>query len=182
MTRYIAFLRAINVGGRVVKMDDLKKILTMPGIKNITTYIQSGNVVFDSAETDKATLVKKIEKKLLTALGYEVTTFVITIPDIESTIKRNPFKKYPEEMGLHVSFLSAAPDAELVKQLLLLQNEQEQFNVMGTEAYILVRKGAYGETKFSNTFLEKKLKMQATTRNWATVNKMITYKITDQSK
>jgi len=177
MTRYIAFLRAINVGGRVVKMDDLKKILAMPGLKNITTYIQSGNVIFDSAETDKNVLVKKIEKKLLTALGYEVTTFLKTIPDIESIIKKNPFKKYPEEMGLHVSFLSAAADKELVKQLLLLQSEYEQFNVTGSEAYILVRKGAYGETKFSNTFLEKKLKTQATTRNWATVNKMLEYKL-----
>ncbi len=182
MTRYIAFLRAINVGGRIVKMDDLKKIMAIPGLKNIITYIQSGNVVFDSAETDKGLLTKKIEKKLLTALGYEVTTFVKTIPDIESTIKKNPFKKIPEEMGLHVSFLATVPDAELVKQLLLLQNENEQFNVMGTEAYILVRKGAYGETKFSNTFLEKKLKTQATTRNWATVNKMLEYKISHQHK
>jgi uncharacterized protein (DUF1697 family) len=176
MIRYIAFLRAINVGGRVVKMDDLKKILALPGLKNIATYIQSGNVIFDAAETDKEVIEKKIEKKLLAALGYEVTTFVKTIPDIEGIIKKNSFKKIPEDMGLHVSFLSATPDTELVKQLLLLQTENEQFNVTGSQAYILVRKGAYGETRFSNTFLEKKLKIQATTRNWATVNKMLEYK------
>lgn len=176
MTRYIAFLRAINVGGRVVKMDDLKKMLALPGIKNINTYIQSGNVIFDSTSADIQALKQKIEKKLLATLGYEVATIIKTIPDIERVIKNNPFKKYPEEMGLHVSFLAGAADAALVQQLLTLQNENEQFNVLGTEAYILVRKGAYGETKFSNTFLEKKLKVQATTRNWATVNKMLEYR------
>lgn len=173
MIRYIAFLRAINVGGRVVKMDDLKKMFAMPGFKNIATYIQSGNVVFDHTETDKEVLINKIETKLLKSLGYEVKTFLKTHPDLETVIKKNPFKKYPEDMGLHVSFLSGKPDEELVKLLLALQTEFEQFRFTNTEAYILVRKGAYGETKFSNTFLEKKLKLHATTRNWATVNKML---------
>jgi uncharacterized protein (DUF1697 family) len=175
MTKYIAFLRAINVGGRVVKMDMLKKLMAMPGFKNITTYIQSGNVVFEHTETDKNVLIDKIEKKLLKELGYEVKTFLKTIPDLELVIKKNPFKKYNEDMGLHVSFLSGKPDAELVKQLLLLQTEFEQFRFADNEAYILVKKGAYGETKFSNTFLEKKLKLDATTRNWATVNKMLSF-------
>jgi uncharacterized protein (DUF1697 family) len=155
MTRYIAFLRAINVGGRVVKMDDLKKIFALPGIKNITTYIQSGNVIFDCAETDRSLLTKKIETKLLKALGYEVKTFLRTISEIENITRKTSFKKYAEDMAQHVSFFSDTPDGELVKQLLLLQNDNEQFRVAGTEAYILVRKGAYGETKFSNTFLEK---------------------------
>jgi uncharacterized protein (DUF1697 family) len=174
MTRYIAFLRAINVGGRVVKMDALKEMLALPGIKNISTYIQSGNVIFDS-DGEKNALEKKIEKKLLATLGYEVTTIIRTIPEIAEIIKRNPFGKPAEDMGLHVSFLSAVPEADAVKQLLVMQNELEQFRVSGTEAYILVRKGGYGETKFSNTFLEKKLKIEATTRNWATVNKMLEF-------
>ncbi len=176
MTQYIAFLRAINVGGRMVKMEELKKMLAMPGIKNIRTYIQSGNVVFDSAETDKDALVKKIETKLQKALGFEVKTLLRTIPEIEAIVKKNPFGKYAEDMALHVSFLSGEADKALTEQLLSLQTEFEQFKVVGTEVYILVRKGGYGETKFSNTFLEKKLKLSATTRNWATVNKMLEYK------
>jgi len=147
----------------------------MPGFKNITTYIQSGNVVFEHAETDKDVLVKKIETKLLKELGYEVKTFLKTIPELEAIIKKTPFKKHAEDMAQHVSFLSATADEEAVKRLLLLQTEFEQFRVMGTEVYILVKKGAYGETKFSNTFLEKKLKLDATTRNWATVNKMLSF-------
>lgn len=175
MTKYIAFLRAINVGGRVVKMDDLKKMLAMPGFKNIATYIQSGNIVFEHNETDKELLINKIETKLLKALGYEVKTFLKTPGELEMVIRKNPFKRYAEDMNLHVSFLSGNPESEAVKQLLLLQTEYEQFRFAGSEAYILVKKGAYGETKFSNTFLEKKLNVAATTRNWNTVNKMLEF-------
>ncbi len=176
MTQYIAFLRAVNVGGRFVKMEELKKMFAMPGIKNISTYIQSGNVVFESAETDRDLLVKKIEAKMLKSTGFEVKTLIRTMPDMEAIIKRNPFKKHADYMALHVSFLSVVPDAEKVKLLQDLQTELEQFAFDGQVAYILVKKGGYGETKFSNTFLEKKLKVVATTRNWATVNKMLEYK------
>jgi uncharacterized protein (DUF1697 family) len=176
MPQYIAFLRAINVGGRMVKMEDLKKILAMPGIKNVSTYIQSGNVVFESKETNRDALAKKIETKLEKSLGFEVKTLLRTMPDMEAIINQTPFKKYAEDMAQHVSFLSQKADGALVEQLQALQTEFEQFRFIDTEAYILVRKGAYGETKFSNNFLEKKLKLYATTRNWATVNKMLEYK------
>jgi uncharacterized protein (DUF1697 family) len=175
MTKYIAFLRAINVGGRMVKMDLLKELFAMPGFKNIATYIQSGNVVFDHSSTDKDALIKKIETKLLKELGFEVKTLLRTVPELQEIIENTPFKVHAEDMAQHVSFLSAEPDKETVKQLMELQTENEQFRVSGTEVYILVKKGAYGETKFSNTFLEKKLKVAATTRNWATVNKMVTF-------
>ena len=154
-------------------MEDLKKLFAMPGFKNIASYIQSGNIAFDHVETDKDVLIKKIETKLLKSLGYEVKTFVRTPDELQTIIKKTPFEKHPDGMAQHVSFLSCAPDQEQVKQLLLLQTDNEQFHVMGNEAYILVKKGAYGETKFSNTFLEKKLKLDATTRNLATVNKML---------
>ena len=173
MTHYIAFLRAINVGGRTVKMDELKKHFAMPGFKNVATYIQSGNVIFDHADSDVAAIAAKVEAKLLKTLGYEVKTFIRMIPELETIVNNCPFKNVAEDMGLHVSFLSAKPDAAAVKELMAFQNEQEHFAVGDREAYILVKKGAYGETKFSNTFLEKKLKVAATTRNWATVNKMM---------
>ena len=157
MTRYIVFLRAINVGGRVVEMDALKDMFAMRGIKNITTYIQSGNVIFDSAETNKDVLVKKIEKKLLPRWAMRWPRFSLkTIPDLEAVIKNSPFKEYPVGMGLHVSFLSAVPDAEQVKVLLSLQNDNEQFIVSGSEAYILVKEGAYGEDEILRSFPGKK--------------------------
>ncbi len=175
MIRYIAFLRAMNVGGRVLKMEELKKIFVMPGFKNISTYIQSGNVIFDCAEEDTSLLAKKIEAKLFKSLSYEVKVFIKTIPDIAGIVKKNPFKDHPEDMNLHVSFLSAKPDKEKVELILPLQNENEQFKVINTEIYLLVKKGGYGNSTFSNNFFEKKLKVQATTRNWATVNKMLEY-------
>jgi uncharacterized protein (DUF1697 family) len=174
MTKYIAFLRAINVGGRTVKMDLLKQHFAMPGFKNIATYIQSGNVVFEHASGDVNALTKKIETKLLKELGYEVKTLLKTVPDLEAVIKNNPFKKHADDMSLYVTFLSAMPDATLVKQLLALQTAYEQFQFVGAEVYVLVKKGGYGESKFSNNFMEKKLKLDATTRNWATINKMLT--------
>jgi len=175
MIRYVAFLRAVNVGGRVVKMDELKKMFAIPGFKNISTYIQSGNVIFDCVEDDKSVLVKKIETKLLKSLDYEVKVFLKTIPDIADIVKKNPFKEITEDMRLHVSFLSAKPDKEKVELIIPMQNENEQFRIINTEVYLLVKKGGYGNSTFSNNFFEKKLKLQATTRNWATVNKMLEY-------
>ena len=173
MPKYIAFLRAINVGGRVVKMDALKQHFAMPGFKNIATYIQSGNVVFDHTNTDTEILTKKIEQKLHKELGYEVKTLLRTPADIESVIKNNPFSNHAEDMALHVTFLSAIPDPELLTQLISMQIESEKFNCIDNILYVLVKKGKYGESKFSNNFIEKKLKLSATTRNWATVNKML---------
>ena len=174
MARYIAFLRAVNVGGRVVKMDELKKLFNMPGIKNISTYIQSGNVVFDSHEANTDALKKKIESKLLKALGYEVTVFLKTFDEVRDIIKRNPYKKKDiEEMGLYISMLSAVPDSEGLKFVQQLLGDQEQVVVSGTEAYILCIKGGYGASKLSNINLEKKLKVRSTTRNWATMNKIL---------
>jgi uncharacterized protein (DUF1697 family) len=173
MTRYIAFLRAVNVGGRTVKMEALRGYLAMPGFKNIATYIQSGNVAFDHKSEDRELLIKKIESKLLKELNFEVRTLIRTVTEIAAIIQANPFGDIPDGMALHVSFLSAVPSPELVAVLDSLQTEFEQFKVVDTEAYILVKKGAYGEVKFSNTFLEKKLKVAATTRNWPTINRMM---------
>ena len=155
-----------------MKMEELRKHFIMPGFKNISTYIQSGNVIFDHAETDTGILIGKIEAQMLKTLGYEVRTFIKTPAELQVIVANSPFEDIPEGMAQHVSFLSAAPTKEAVEQLLQFQNENEQFRIIGTDVYILVKKGTYGETKFSNNFLEKKLKVAATTRNWATVNKM----------
>jgi len=173
MGRYIAFLRAVNVGGRVVKMDELKKIFAMPGIKNIATYIQSGNVVFD-AGGEKEAIKEKIEKKLLKALGYEVVVFLKTFDEVRDIIKRVPYtKKQVEEMAVHISMLSEAPDKEGLKFVQDFIAPDEQVKVSGVEAYILVPKNSFGNSKLGKVNMEKKLKVTATTRNWATMNKVL---------
>ena len=94
MARHIAFLRGINVGGhRLIKMDELARIFTAAGLKNVRTYIQSGNVIFDTASVNAAALQKKIEKTLRNVLGYEVPVMIRRLADIKEIVRRNPFKK-----------------------------------------------------------------------------------------
>lgn len=171
MTRYVALLRAVNVGGRVVKMEELKQLFALPGIKNISTYIQSGNVLFDSIK-DEATLKKAIEAALKKALNYEVAVFLKTIPQLESAIARCPFTE-DENVKIYVSLLSETPAKENIKALEALKAEGEEIAVSGAAAYILVPAHTYGNSKLSNTGVEKKLKVQATTRNWNTMNKLV---------
>jgi len=112
MTRYIAFLRKINVGGKnLMKMDELTRIFTAAGFKNARTYIQCGNVIFDSASTNEVGLRKKIEKALRKALGYEVTVILRSLREIEAIVKRNPFKKIKTDgdVMLCVVFLADEP-------------------------------------------------------------------------
>ena len=173
MTRYVAFLRAVNVGGRVVKMEELKRLFAMPGIKNIATYIQSGNVIFDSA-AGKNALKEKIEKKLLKELHYEVQVFLKTFDDLGAIISSNPYtEKELAGHDLHVSMLSGTPDNE---GLAFVQNfiaPLEQIRVSGAEAYILVPSKSFGNSKLDKVNLERKLKVSSTTRNWNTMNKIL---------
>jgi uncharacterized protein (DUF1697 family) len=174
MPRYIALLRAINVGGaRIIKMEDLRKHFAIRCFSNIATYIQSGNVLFDTKETDKLALAYKIEKKLLKELGYEVTVVVRSIEDIAAIIENDPFKKKRAEGDkYYVVFLKEEPAAELVKALRAFENEVDSFYVIGNDLYWLCKK-QYGESVVSSAFFEKKLKVPATNRNWNTVNKVL---------
>lgn len=172
MPKYIAFLRAINVGGRTVKMDVLKEYIAMPGFEQISTYIQSGNVIFEHKSKDVKKLEGAIAIQLKEKLGFEVVTIIKTPAQLTTLIDNCPFEHVAEDMALHVSFLSAVPAAEDVAALMAFQSANEQFRQVGDAIYILLKKGAYADSKFSNAFLEKKLKVAATTRNWATVNKM----------
>src|ERR1700761_7105815 len=158
MIKYIAFLRAVNVGGRVVKMDELKNIFAIPGLKNISTYIQSGNVLFESMETNKDYLIKKIETKLLKSLGYEVKVLLKSASDMVAVVKNNPFK-VSDENNIYITFLSSIPDKGLYKPFVEMETGNEIFEFLNTEIYIKLKKNTYGETKFSNNFFEKKLKL-----------------------
>jgi uncharacterized protein (DUF1697 family) len=173
MARYVAFLRAVNVGGRVVKMEELKELFAMPGIKNISTYIQSGNVVFD-ATTEKDALKTKIEKKLFKELGYEVLVFLKSFADIRNIIKRNPYSENElEGHDLHLSILSGKPDKEGLAFVQDFIAPFEQIRISGTEAYILVPSRSFGNSKLGKVNLERKLKVSSTSRNWNTMNKIL---------
>src|SRR5262245_28797721 len=107
--RYVAFLRAINVGGHVVKMDQLRKLFEQLKFKNVETFIASGNVIFETASTDAAALETKIEKHLAKALGYEVGTFLRTCDEVAAIAGHKAFAE-KDGCHVHVAFLKSVPD------------------------------------------------------------------------
>ena len=155
-------------------MEALKKAFEALHFKSVTTYIQSGNVVFRSDEKNVPVLRTQIEKKLLKTFGYEGPVIVKTLKEIEEATKRNPFRYVKTEEGerLHVSFLSGKPAKAAAESLAAVKSDIDEIRLLGSEAYILCRKG-YGTTVFSNTFIEKRLGVSATTRNWATIEKLL---------
>lgn len=173
--RYVAFLRGINVSGqKLIKMEILRQYFEMPGVKNIATYIQSGNVLFDSKETDTARLVTKIEKQLSKHLGYEVPVVVRSLAQIKDLVESNPFGTDAEKDGrkLYVHFLSDTPKEDLHRALDKYKGPEEEYLIMGTELFFL--SPGFGNTKMTNSVIERKLGVTATARNWATINKILT--------
>lgn len=172
MKRYVAFLRGINVSGqKLIKMEELKKHFEMPGFRNIVTYIQSGNVLFDSKETDTSKLRLKIERQLTKQLGYEVPTIVRSLDEIASVIKKSPFTDGVGDGKLYVHFLSNEPRKGQQSALDPYKAENEELKIIGREVYLLT--DGYGSSKLTNILIEKKLSVTATTRNWATINKVL---------
>ena len=133
MPRRIAFLRAINVGGHVVKMDHLRKLFTSFGFENVETFIASGNVVFDAKSTSTSTekLEDQIEAGLLAELGYEVVTMVRTPKELAEIVAHRPFSLETSVVG----FLKNTPSAAATKEALAWQIGDEEIAIRGTELY-----------------------------------------------
>ncbi|HLO13543.1 MAG TPA: DUF1697 domain-containing protein [Anaerolineales bacterium] len=168
MKKYVAFLRAINVGGHsIIKMADLKQMFESVGLENVQTYIQSGNVIFESEEEEA--LAKRIEHQLEKAAGYKIQLFVRTIREVQSITKKSPFTAKGDET-VHVAFLNTRPDKKQQQSLMSFRSEADDFAIKGREVYNLRRDRE--KSIFSNNFLEKVLKMPATTRNLTTIKKI----------
>jgi uncharacterized protein (DUF1697 family) len=176
MQTFIAILRGINVSGqKKILMADLKILFEDLQFCEVQTYIQSGNVVFKTAtKLSDIKLADKIEKAISKKYNFEVPVITRTKEEIEKLIAINPFskKKNIDLKKLHVTFLSALPKKENVASINKTDFSPDQFNIEGKEIYLHIPE-SYGETKLSNTFFEKKLKVTATTRNWNTVNKLL---------
>jgi uncharacterized protein (DUF1697 family) len=173
--RYVAFLRAINVGGRVVKMDVLRQALADDGLAKVETFIASGNVVFDAFGKDTGRLERRIEAALAAALGYRVATFVRTLPQLAAVAASAPFPRAGGGTTVYVGFLKGVPDATATRTLLSLASDVNAFEVHGREVYWLSRGrfgGGAGVTRFDGARLEKIVGMEATLRNVSTVRKL----------
>ncbi|MFN2564926.1 MAG: DUF1697 domain-containing protein [Gemmatimonadaceae bacterium] len=173
MSRYVAFLRAINVGGRVVKMDQLRALFEAMRLRNVETFIASGNVLFDTRSDNVDSLERRIEKRLEGLLGYEVVTFVRTPEEIAAAAAYAPFGD-PAALGpvhaLYVGFLKTAPSEEAKQKLLSYRTKTDDLDVQGREVYWRAVK-SLRESLFSGALLEKTLG-PATMRNVSTVRKL----------
>ena len=173
MPRYIAFLRAINVGGHTVKMDVLRQHFEALGFANVETFIASGNVVFETSAKNTRTLGKKIEQQLHAALGYEVATFIRTDAELAAIAQYQPFSSsaLKTAQALNVAFLAEALDAASQNKLLALKTGIDDFHVHGCEVYWLCRT-KQSESTFSNVVLEKTIGRAATLRGINTIQKL----------
>ena len=174
MTKYIAFLRAINVGGHTVRMDYLRSLFEALRFSNVETFIASGNVIFDSKSGNSTLLEQKIETHLRKTLGYEVRTFVRTTSELAGVANYEPFSETELTAPgntLYVGFLPQKPDGEAKTRVLALSSATDDFAVHGREVYWLCRT-SFSESKVSGALLEKTLGLAATFRNVNTVRRM----------
>jgi uncharacterized protein (DUF1697 family) len=174
MTTLVAFLRGINVGGHTVKKAELCAPFESLGLADVRSFIASGNIIFDTAERATAQLEQDIERELRQALGYEVATFLRTLPEIATIAQRQPFGGDEPAAGtsLIVGFLKEAPGAAVAKALVALSNDTDRFELMGRELYWLARKGMAKSTVKSSELARALGKVDITTRNITTVRKL----------
>lgn len=170
MPRYVGFLRGINVGGHIVKMDRLRSIFASLGFERVETFIASGNVVFDAASDDPAELERTIEAGLRAALGYEVATFLRSLADLAAVAAHRPFAE-SEGHSLYVLFLVEPPIEEAARTVVAYSDEVNALAVRGREVYWLRRK-AISDREFPPPPLEKVLVGPVTSRNVNTVRRM----------
>jgi len=171
MTKYVAFLRAINVGGHTVKMERLSGLFESLGFARVETFIASGNVIFETAAKNSAAFEKKIADHLERDLGYEVDTFVRTIQGTAEIEKRCPFRAKQKDDAVYVAFLHEPLDGAGKSALTAVKNKMNDFAVIDREIYWLRLKR--DDSIFLKNSLEKIVKASTTLRNMTTVGKIV---------
>ena len=175
MQTYISILRGINVGGHnKVDMAGLKTMYQELGFKEIISYIQSGNIIFQSdPHLPPNDLAKVIKEAILSKFKLTVPVIIRSIDEMQKVIEKNPFLKMADidAEKLHVTFLAEEPVSEKVQLIAEADYSPDRFIIVDREVFLNCPSG-YGNTKLNNTFFESKLKTAATTRNWKTVNKL----------
>lgn len=175
MQAFVLLLRGINVGGhRKVKMAELKTVLHELGFQNIISYIQSGNVIFSAEETNLSKLKQTIEEAIELYFGFAVSCFIIPKGTFLTIIKNNPFIETEEITKLYITFLNETPNPEKLETLKTFETSDELFILKNNTLYFCYKNG-YGKAKIANPFIEKKLNLQATTRNWKTMMKLLEF-------
>ena len=175
MTTHLALLRGINVSGHnMIKMEALKTTLEAVSFQNVQTYIQSGNVFVDSEDENAAAVGFKINQEIFKVFGHEVPVVVIGKTDLESCFKNNPFLKEAvlDIKKLYVAFVSTTLQSESINDLKMSQVKPDEASIDASRIYIKYSVGA-GKTRFDQKYIEKKLNVTATIRNWNTVTQLL---------
>lgn len=175
MNTYISILRGINVSGKkLIKMDALRSLYEANGFHEVKSYVQSGNVIFKSKVEDCIQLEQKIAVAIKSQFGFDVPIIVMSSIQLKQIIDNNPFIQDPKKdpAFLHVTFLSSKPQSidQAVFQDKLQGDEAISFHL---NAVYLYCPSGYGKTKLSNNFIEAKLKISATTRNWKSCKEIL---------
>lgn len=172
--RYVAFLRAINVGGHTVKMDALRRMFSELGFENVTTFIASGNVLYETAEKDTAAMEQRIAAHLKETLGYEVATFLRATSELAAIAGRKAFpvdQLTDPENSLYIGFMASPPSSEAKKRIETFRSPYNDFHLHGSEVYWLIR-GKLTDSTVTGAKIEKALGTAVTLRNVTTVRKL----------
>jgi uncharacterized protein (DUF1697 family) len=175
MHTHLALLRGINVSGHnMIKMDVLKSTLENLGFQKVKTYIQSGNVFLDSDEENPAKIAFIIKQEIYGVFGYDVPILVISKEDLQACVTNCQFLKEKEvdTKKLYVAFVSKELKAENINDLKMSQFKPDEVQIDNTRIFIKYHIGA-GKTRLDQKYIEKKLNLTATIRNWNTVNQLL---------
>ena len=175
MTTHLALLRGINVSGHnMIKMEALKTTLEAIGFQNVQTYIQSGNVFVDSDDENASAVGFKIKQEIFKIFGHEVPIVVVNKEDLAVCFKNNPFLKDKDidTKKLYVAFVSTTLKSDNINDLKISQFKPDEASIDGNKIYIKYAVGA-GKTRFDQKYIEKKLNVTATIRNWNTVTQLL---------
>ena len=174
MLRYVALLRSINVGGRnKLPMKDLISIFTEAGCREVRTYIQSGNVVFEASEKLAGDLPERISQIIADRFDYQVPVVLRRADSLAEVVEGNPFLTSGVELKtLHVAFLAHLPSEERAATLDPDRSPPDEYTLIGREIYLHLPNGV-AKTKITNKYLDSKLATTSTVRNWKTVLKLV---------
>jgi len=175
MYTHLALLRGINVSGHnMIKMETLKNVLENKGFQNVRTYIQSGNVFVDSEEAHGASVGFTIKQEIFKQLGLDVPVVVVSKNDLEQCFLNNPYLKEKEvdEKKLYIAFVSKELQVSAINDLKISQFKPDEAAIDKSRIFIKYATGA-GKTRLDQKYIEKKLSVVATIRNWNTVTKLL---------
>ncbi|SRR5258706_10167115 len=168
--KYVALLRGINVGGNnMIKMETLRATLATLGFENIKSYINSGNLVFETAKTDDGKLAEKIHNAIQTEFGFDISVMVRPMAEIEEIVANNPFEgQFDNDKYVHLFFLNEELTEDQKSRLLEQANDNEQYALLGRHVLCMLKISIL-DSAVGKGFIDKKLKVAATGRNWRTV-------------